>query len=50
MYEHGYDNEIQMIVNNNVDGYISEGTFGELTVELNDQQYFTIIFEHHPNL
>lgn len=50
MYEHGYDNEIQMIVNNNVDGYISEGTFGELIVELNDQQYFSIIFEHHPNL
>lgn len=50
IYEHADDNEVQVIVNNNVDGYIPEGTFGELNIELNDGQRISVIFEHHPNL
>ena len=50
IYEHANDNEVQVIVNNNVDGYIPEGTFGALNIELNDGQRISVIFEHHPNL
>lgn len=50
IYEHADDNEVQVIVNNNVDGYIPEGTFGVLNIELNDRQRISVIFEHHPNL
>lgn len=50
MYDMGTDNEVQMIVNNNVDGWTPEGTFGELTIELDTGQYISVIFEHHPNL
>ena len=50
MYDMGTSNEVQMIVNNNVDGSSPEGTFGELTIELDTGQYISVIFEHHPNL